>query len=506
MRLMGVGVSAVVIGAFLSRPVLVASPSCESLASLALPHTQITRAQLVPAGRFAGNATGILEPGAPAFRPYNTLPEFCRIAATMTPSPDSRIAVEVWMPVSGWNGKFVGVGNGGWAGSISVQALAGNLARGYAVASTDTGHAGNAGDGSFAFNHPEKLIDYSYRAVHEMTLQSKALIMAFLGATPSRSYWDGCSTGGRQGLKEAQAYPQDYDGILAGAPANYMTHMLAQQLLVAKANLTDPASYLPSEKFPAIHRAVLDACDTADGVKDDAIEDPTRCHFDPKVLLCASSDTSTCLTAAQVETVRRIYAPARDPKSGAEIFPGFEPGSELGWTGLAGPSPLTIPNDYYKYVVFKNPAWDFKTLDAGKDVALADALDNGADNAIDPNLAPFFARGGKLLMYHGWSDQLIAPRNSINYYTSVMRTSAGAAEGIRLFMMPDLPHCAANFDRLAALEQWVEQKRAPDRIIAAHITAGKVDRTRPLCAYPQVATYLGTGSTTEASSFVCKLP
>jgi len=285
-----------------------------------------------------------------------------------------------------------------------------------------------------------------------------------------------------------------------------MTRMLAQQLLVAQANLRNAASYVPSSKFAAIHRAVLDACDALDGVKDDAIEDPTQCHFDPKVMQCTAGDAPTCLTPAQVETVKRIYAPAKDPKTGAEIFPGLEPGSELGWSGLAGAAPLSIPNDYYRYIVFKNPAWDFKTLDAGKDIALADALDNGTDNAIDPNLAPFFARGGKVLMYHGWSDQLIAPRNSINYYTSVMAAmgAAKAAESIRLFMMPDLPHCAANFDRLAVLEAWVEQQRVPDRIVATHVTAGKVDRTRPLCAYPQVATYSGAGSTNEAASFVCR--
>ena len=504
MRLLVICLCAVAVSASVGRPVVAAATTCESIATIALPHTHITRAQLVPAGRFAGTPEGILAPGAPAFRPYNTLPEFCRVTATLTPSSDSAITIDVWMPAAGWNGKLLGLGNGGWGGQLTVQQLALNLMRGYAVAQSDTGHPQNGGSGSFALDHPEKLIDFSYRAVHEMTIQAKALVTAYLGAAPKLSYWDGCSTGGRQGLKEAQRYPADYDAIIAGAPANFMTHMLAQQLMVAQVNLKDAASRIPPEKFPAIHRAALAQCDALDGVTDDAIEDPTQCHFDPKSMQCATTDAPTCLTAAQVETARRIYAPARSPKTGAEIFPGLEPGSELGWSGLAGPAPLSIPDDYYKYVVFRNPAWDFRTLDPDRDVALADTLDNGADNAIDPNLAPFFARGGKLLLYHGWTDQLIAPRNTINYYQSVVSARAGAATAMRLFMMPDAPHCAVNFDKLAVMEQWVEQQRAPDRIVASHLTAGKVDRTRPLCPYPQVATYLGAGSTTDAASFVCK--
>jgi feruloyl esterase len=488
-----------------------AAASCESLASLILPHTQITRAQLVPAGAFAATPAGVLAPGAPSFRPYNMLPEFCRVAATLAPSSDSDIRIEVWMPASGWNGKFLGLGNGGWAGTISVQALAGALARGYAVATTDTGHTSR--DGSFAFNHPEKLIDFSYRAVHEMTVQAKALVSAYYGKAPSLSYWDGCSTGGRQGLKEAQRFPADYDGIIAGAPANYMTHLMAQTLWVAHATLKDSASYIPQEKYAVIHKAVLDACDSLDGVKDGVIDDPTRCHFDPKTIQCGAEDAPSCLTAAQVEAARKIYAPAKNPRTGVEIFPGLEPGSELGWAGLAGgPNPMSIATDYFKYIVFGNPAWDFKTFDFDKDVALADQMDNGADNATDPDLKAFFNRGGKLLMYHGWNDPLIAPENSIHYYTSVANALGGAAnvnDSLRLFMAPGMGHCAggdgpSNFDKLAVLEQWVEHKKAPDRIVASHLANGAVDRTRPLCPYPLVAVYSGAGSINDAANFACK--
>ena len=488
-----------------------ASSSCESLASIGLPNTSITRAQLVPAGQFAATPAGILAPGAPSFRPYSALPAFCRVAATLRPSSDSDITIEVWMPAADWNGKFEAVGNGGWGGQISLQALAGGVARGYAIATTDTGHSGR--DGSFALGHPEKLIDFSYRAVHEMTVQAKALISAYYGQAPRASYWDGCSTGGRQGLKEAQTYPEDYDGIAAGAPTNYMTHMLAQMLWVAHATLKDPAASIPPAKYAVIHQAALDACDALDGLKDGVIDDPTRCHFDPKTIQCKSGDSPTCLTAAQAEAARKIYAPLKNPRTGAEIFPGLEPGSELGWAGLAGgPEPMSIPTEYYKYIVFKNPAWDYKTFDFDTGVTLADKLDHGDDNAIDPNLEPFVSRGGKLLIYQGWSDMLVAPVNAVNYYTSVVKALGGAARAqnsVRLFMAPGMGHCAggegpSNFDRLGILEQWVEQKRAPDQIVVSRLTAGKVDRTRPLCPYPQVAIYSGTGSTDDAKNFSCK--
>jgi feruloyl esterase len=514
MKILTGGLCAVLLAALLHGQSLTAAASCESLASLALPNTEITRAQTVPAGQFAPTSAGVLAPGAPAFLPYSALPAFCRVTATLKPSSDSDIKIEVWMPASGWNGKFEGLGNGGWAGTISVQALARALGRGYAVAMTDTGHAGQSGDGSFAFNHPEKLVDFGYRAVHEMTVQAKALVRAYYGMVPKTSYWDGCSTGGRQGLKEAQRYPEDYDGIIAGAPANYMSHLLTGSVWVAHATLKEPAGYIPKDKYAVIHKAALDECDALDGVKDGVIDDPTRCRFDPKTIQCGADDAPTCLTAAQVEAARRIYAPAKNPRTGAEIFPGLEPGSELGWAGLAGgPAPLSIAADYFKYVVFRNPAWDFKTFDFDKDVALADSLDHGDLNATDPNLTAFFSRGGKLLMYHGWTDMLIAPRNSITYYTSVVSASGGAAKvngSMRLFMVPGMAHCAGgegpgNFDKLTPLEQWVEQGKAPDRILASRLaTKDAAARTRPLCPYPLVAAYSGTGSTNDAANFVCR--
>ena len=491
-----------------SRPIG-ATASCESLASMALPHTAITLARVVDAGAFTQPAPPTGPAGGAVFR---DLPAFCRIAATLTPSNDSDIKMEIWMPLTGWNGKFEAVGNGGWAGTISYGAMAAALRRGYATASTDTGHAGTTGDGRFAFNHPEKLVDFAYRAVHEMTVQAKAVAEKHYGSAPRLSYWNGCSTGGRQGLKEAQKYPADFDGIIAGAPANFMTHLSAQSLWVAQATLKDPASLIPREKYAVIHKAVLDACDALDSVKDGVLEDPTRCRFDPKSIQCAAGDAPNCLTAPQVEAARRIYAPAKNPRTGAEIFPGMALGSEMGWAALAGgPGPLTISNDHYRFVVFKNPDWDFKTLDFDKDVALADRLDDGVVNAIDPNLKPFFNRGGRLLMYHGWVDQLISPQNSINYYQSVVNAQGGvekAADSIRLFMVPGMAHCAggdgtSTFDTLSVIEQWVEQKKTPTQIIASHLTNGAADRTRPLCPYPTIAAYKGAGDTNDAANFIC---
>ena len=483
---------------------------CERLASLALPSTTITLAETVAAGTFVPPAAA--GRGGPQGASFSQLPPFCRVAATMRPSPDSDIKIEVWLPASGWNGKFLAVGNGGWSGAIVYAALATSLLRGYATASTDTGHSG--GSGSFALGHPEKLTDFAYRAVHEMTVQAKAIIAAHYGSPSRLSYWNGCSSGGKQGLKEAQRFPADYDGIIAGAPANYWTHLVTQSLWVAQATLTDPARYVPPAKFPLINKAVLDACDRLDGVKDGLLADPSQCRFDPAALRCKGDDAPTCLTGPQVEAVGRIYSAAKNPRTGDIIFPGLAPGSELGWTALAGgPKPFSIAEDHFKFVVFKDPNWDYKTLDFDRGVAQADQIDGGSINATDPDLSAFASRGGRLLMYHGWNDQLIAPQNSIDYFTSVQKAmgAAKAAEFVRLFMAPGMTHCAGGpgpntFDMLTLLEQWVEKGNAPTQVTASHSSNGTVDRTRPLCAYPQLAHYKGVGSIDEAASFVCQAP
>jgi feruloyl esterase len=481
---------AVVIATIFSAVPLLAA-SCESLASLSLPDTTITSAQVVAANK--------------------DLPPYCRVAATLKPSSDSDIKIEVWMPASGWNGKFEAVGNGGWSGAISTSALASAIQRGFAGASTDTGHEGTSA--RFALDHPEKLVDYGYRAVHEMTAKSKAIIAAYYGKGAKLSYWNGCSAGGKQGLKEAQRYPEDFDAIIAGAPANNWTGRAAHALWIAQAMHSNEASYIPPSKYALVHNAVLEACDARDGVKDGILDDPTRCQFDPAVLACKGAESSACLTAPQVEAARRIYSGVANSRTKEQIFPGLEPGSEMGWAVMGGPQAFGIAQEHFKYVVFKDPSWDYRTLNFDSDIAQAEKIDNGTINALDPNLRPFFAHGGKLLQYHGWNDWQIAPLNSVNYYKTVADTLGGAGkvkDSYRLFMVPGMGHCSGSdgtdhFDMLTAMEQWVENGKAPDQIIASRVKDGAIDRTRPLCPYPQVAVYKGSGSTDEAVNFVCKV-
>jgi feruloyl esterase len=481
-----------------------AGASCESLGSLSLPQAKITSAQSVAAGDFSPPS---------GEQSIHNLPAFCRVTATLAPSKDSDIRVEVWMPASEWNGKFQTVGNGGWSGAIGYGALASAVRRGYASSSTDTGHTG--GSAEFAFGHPEKLIDFAYRSEHEMTAKAKAIIAAFYGSNPRLSYWNGCSSGGKQGLKEAQKYPDDYDGIIAGAPANNWVALLSSDMANSVAMLKDPASRIPPDRLALLHRAALEACDALDGLKDGLIDDPTRCHFDPAVLRCKGSETENCLTSAQVEAAKKVYGPFTNPRTHKEIYPGLEPGSEPGWVAFTGPQPFPISNDYFRYVIHNTRDWDFRTFDADQDVVLAEALDR--DNvlkAVDPNLNKFVSHGGKLILYHGWSDNLIAPLNSVNYFDSVVSKMGGlekTQESVRLFMVPGMGHCSGgegpnNFDMIAPLEQWVEQGKAPVRVVASHKTGGQVDRTRPLCPYPQVAKYKGTGSTDDAANFVCTQP
>jgi feruloyl esterase len=458
--------------------------------------------------------TALVLPGFSGPDAWKQLPDFCRVAAVLTPSKDSKINIEVWLPSEGWNGKYRAVGNGGWAGSISYGAMSDALQSGYATSSTDTGHTGNGGDASFALGHPEKLIDFAYRSVHEMALNAKAIIEAFYGTPARYSYWYGCSTGGRQGLEEAQRFPRDFDGIVAVAPAINQTRLNVSYLWVAQATLKDPASYIPPSKYPMIHNAVLQACDARDGLTDGVLDDPTRCHFDPEVLRCGGADTPTCLSVPQVEAARKIYAGPKNPRTTQPITPGLEPGSELLWAPLAGgPTAQPIGDTYFKFVVFKDTTWDFRALAFDRDVARAERVDNGLLAATDPNLTAFAARGGKLMLIHGWSDQFIGPRNTISYYQSVVEKmgTARTADFVRLFMVPGMGHCGGGegpnmFDAFTPIEGWVERATRPDQMIASRSRQGKVDRTRPLCRSPQVARYKGTGSTDDAAHFACVDP
>jgi len=483
-----------------------ASASCEfTRFALSSINGMTTSAEAVAAGAFQqpGGRGG---KGANA---YANLPAFCRVSAALSSGRDSEIKIEVWLPLANWNGSLESVGNGAWAGTIGYAAMATAVAAGYAAASTDTGHSG--GSVMFVVGHPEKLADFAYRAVHEMTVAAKAITADYYGQAPKHSYFNGCSTGGRQALAEAQRFPGDYDGIIAGDADVSATRVHAAQLFIGQAAHTDDASYIPPANYAALHKAALDACDALDGVKDGVIEDPTRCKFDPGAIACTGASSLSCLTPAQVETARKTYAGAHAGKS---ALWGLEPGSESGWASLSGPQPLGIALDTYQYLVFNDLKWDYHTLNPAKDVPAADKAIGPLMNSDDPNLKPFFSHGGKLMMYHGWADPGIPPMFSVEYFKNVVEKDGGAkkaASDIRLFMVPGMGHCAGGdgpntFNSMAALSDWVEHGKAPDQIVASHATRGQVDRTRPLCPYPQTAVYKGSGSTDDAASFTCKAP
>ncbi|HJZ68001.1 MAG TPA: tannase/feruloyl esterase family alpha/beta hydrolase, partial [Blastocatellia bacterium] len=385
--------------AFGAKPVF--AQSCEKLAEIKLANTTVTAAQPVAAGAFT--------PPAGSAAPFKGLPAFCRVTGVIKPTVDSDIKFEVWMPSSGWNGKFEGIGNGGFAGSITYEGLAGAVARGYAAASTDTGHTG--GNASWALGHPEKIADYGHRAVHEMTEKAKSIVSAFYGGGPKRSYFASCSNGGRQALMEAQRYPNDYDGLIAGAPANYFTPVLSGFAWNLQALSNDPSSYIPPAKLKAIETAALAACDARDGVTDGVIDDPNKCNFDPSVLLCKGSDSNDCLTEKQVMALKKIYSGPRNSK-GDLITAGFVPGGETGpggWTLWITPAEPSRALQYFfatqafANMVYNDPKWDFKTFNLDRDSKLADEKLGRSLNAIDPNLKAFKAHGGKLILYHGWS-------------------------------------------------------------------------------------------------------
>ena len=500
-----------------------AQQSCESLASLKMTNVTITAATSISAppdwnvpsspGRFG------TPPGLKVSVP------FCRVAGFATPTSDSHIGFEVWLPVAAnWNGKYVGIGNPGFIGSISYGGLVREIARGSATASTDTGHADvgatSEAPDAWAIGHPEKVADWGYRAVHETTVAAKQLLQAFYGKPAKLSFWSSCHEGGNQALTEAQKFPADFDGIAAGDPAYNITHLQAVSEYVTWVSLKDGVKapgYIPPSKYPVIHRAALDLCDTLDGVRDGVIEDPTRCPFKPETIRCpGNTDNASCLTGPQVETAKLIYA---GPKfsDGKQIYPGFDPGSEMGW-GLtaAGPEPLSISTGFFKSIVFENPQWDFRTFDVDRDTRLADSKADAALNSNDPNLKAFKAHGGKLLLYESWDEAIIPPRSAIDYYNSVQATMGGPSQTkdfFRLFMVPGMGMCPGfgfgndgTFDAMEVVQKWRETNVAPDKIINSHRTAGAVDKTHPACPYPQVAIYKGSGDIMDAASFTCGNP
>lgn len=503
--------------------------ACQDLAKLALPHTTILQAGEVEAGKLA-------PPDESKDPVYGQLPAFCRVVAEAHPSADSKIKIEVWLPMSGWNGRFLGQGNGGFAGNIYYDDLANAVLHGYASAGTNTGHTGSATEAEWALGHPEKVIDFGYRGVHEMTLTGEAIAEAFYGHAPSHRYFSSCSDGGREALMEAQRFPADYDGILAGAPAYKWTHLVASGIHSIQALQGNPASYIPASKLQAIHDAVLAQCGR--GGSSSFLDDPRQCHFDPGALLCKGAETDSCLTGAQVTALKALYAGAR-MKDGKLVDYGLLPGAELGpngweaWVTGSGPSKSlgsAFLNGYFADMVYGKKDLDVQKLNLDAALKAAEDKTGSVLDAVNPDLSAFSTRGGKLILYHGWNDPAIPAEGTVDYFNNVVATAGEqkAEEFTRLYMVPGMQHCGggpgpASFGQRGpadqapdndpahsiylALQAWVETGAAPEKVIAEHTEAdggkSKVTFTRPLCPYPRAARYKGTGDRESAVSYVC---
>jgi feruloyl esterase len=478
--------------------------ACADLKSVRVPKTVVAVATAVAAGQFR-------PPAQPAFGPpvdYSGLPAFCRLAGTIRATAESDIRFELWLPEQ-WNGKFMQTGNGGAAGAIVFESLVDPLLRGYAVANTDTGHQGAGGDFAWAVGQPQKVIDYQYRAVHELTVAGKALTALRYGRQADRSYWVGCSTGGRQGLKEAQRYPDDYDGIVAGAPASNWSALMGLSITIQR-NLGEGG--LAVDKLGVLKEAAIAACDAGDGVADRVITNFATCDFDPASLQCAAAPTAQCLSPTEVAAAQRIYAGVVSG-SGEVVMPGTGAGSEPLWAAYASPQ-FSIGTNYFRNVVANDASWSPATFVVDRDLARAEAVDNGAAKAMDADLSEFVSRGGKLITYHGTTDGLIPYGNSVRYHEAVVdELGRRQADGsVKLYLVPGMDHCSGGegafaIDWLTPLEQWVESDQEPGPLVGAHPPAQGSDAfTRPVCPYPQVPTYNGSGDAADAASFACAEP
>ena len=520
LRLFGFACSVALLTLALKPAAANAATACEDLSRLALKNMTITLAQSVAAGAFQpappapGSPPG--PPGEQSGALYSELQAFCRVQATLRPSGDSDIKMELWLPVAQkWNHRFRGTGNGGLGGGAVVNSgpLAAGTGLGYATAGNNTGHEG---DSSYAIGHPEKIKDFGYRSAHEMTVASKALIKAYYDAPLELSLMAEGGGGTIAALSAAQRYPEDYDLIaVVGMSSNLSRHVFGQ-MWIWQATHQSEASFIPPEKYSVLHNAALAACDARDGLKDGIISDPENCKFDPRAVQCKAGSDATCLSPEQVEAARKIYAGPYNPRTHEQIYSPLYPGSELGWGLLAGsPEPFRIPIDFFKYYVFQDPNWDYRRrpLDWDKDVALAERPEIAPVNAVDPDLSRFFARGGKLLLVDGWSDTAVPPKVAINYYKNVVATlgQRRVDQSMRFFMVPGMGHGPGttgkenfNFNALDIIERWRTTGQAPDQLVVAHYQDGAEVGSRLVCRYPQMPRYRGSGNIEVPASFVCR--
>jgi feruloyl esterase len=521
--------------------------ACQRLATLTLTNTTITLAQVVNTGAFVPPASpssrggggssafaGTLGPvpdvpgrvtantaglglgynGGRGIPPFSALPAFCRVAATLKPSPASDVRAEIWLPVAGWNGHFRGTSPNGLGGVVNYNAMAVGITDGFAVASTDTGHQG--GDTAWMLDK-EKVTDFAGRAMHETTVAGKGLATAYYGAAPRYSYMIECGGGSAAALHEVQKYPADYNGVVVGGHAAHLTRQIFGQLWLWMAAHPSGVAILPVAKLTALHDAVLARCDLLDGVKDGLLEDPTRCSFDPKDIECPSTssgsqaDGPACLTAPQVDAARKIYSGPTNPRTNERVWSPLYRGSELDWSFFTdSPAPIGIATGALR-MILDDPSFDYRSVNFDGHVAAADRSDIARVNASNADISDYVLRGGKLILSGGWNNALVPAGAVVDYYKRVRSTigDENTRRAVRLYMVPGMIECNGGpgtdtFDMLGTMRGWVERGQAPAEVTASRVEHGKVVRTRPLCPYPQVATYTGKGSTDEARNFVCK--
>jgi Tannase and feruloyl esterase len=446
--------------------------------------------------------------GGKGIPPFSTLPAFCRVAATLNPSPTSDIRMELWMPIAGWNGHFRGTSPNGLGGVLNYNAMAVGLTDGFAVASTDTGHQG--GDMAW-MRDPDKLTDFAGRAMHETTAAAKTLATSYYGTAPTYSYMIECGGGSAAALHEVQKYPADYNGVVVGGHAAHLTRQIFGQLWLWIATHPNGVAILPPAKLSVLHEAVLDRCDMLDGVKDRMLEDPTKCTFDPREIACKVEDAANCLTIPQVEAVQKIYAGPSNPRTKEQIWSPLFRGSELDWSFFTeSASPIGIATGALR-MILDDPQWDYRSVDFDHHVAAADRSAIARVNASNPDISAYLQRGGKLILSGGWNNALVPAGAVLDYYKNVEATVGleDTRQGVRLYMVPGMIECNGGpgtdtFDLLGVMRRWVEKGQAPNDVPASRVEHGRVVRTRPLCPFPQVATYRGSGSTDDSSNFVCK--
>jgi len=522
---------------FAAGPTL--ASQCSDLAGQTIDHATVKSAEVVDGGTFS----------APNRKSYSGLPTFCRVSGVSKPVAGSEIGFEVWLPEArSWTRRLHMVGNGAYSSNIYYAQMAARIRAGDVGVATDTGHQG--GELTFAIGHPERIVDFAHRAVHESVLAAKAITHLYYGAAPAHSYFSGCSTGGYQALMSAQRHPEDFDGIIAGDPGNNRSNLNLAFLWSYLSNHprgNDQQQIIPNDRLLLVNRAIVASCDHADGVQDGVINDPRSCHFNLRSLQCRKdADPSSCLTGEQIDVLQRIYSGPKDSRTGKSLYPGYTLGSEgvvagdddrlPGWSAYwANPKQASEPirADFFRYWVFNDPKWDWWKFNWGSDLDVIDRTVGRVFNATSTDLREFQAHHGKLIMFMGWEDPVGAAGEAINYYEGVESATSGANATerrkqtqafLRLYMVPGMAHCAggpgathfstatrdseppvsdAQHDMAVALQDWVEKDTAPQDLIATHYGSdGKVLFQRPLCVYPKVARYQG-GPPDSAASFTC---